>query len=93
MLQHELHSGRCGAAFMRDVTLRRDHERQLAAAASTDALTGLYTRRAFEDQATQALARARRSGHCLGLLFLDRHRKRTGRSLQSQGLSHDHEFT
>ena len=59
------------AAFMRDITERRHFEQRLAEAASTDALTGLPNRRSFEARAAAALARARRDGQRVALLFLD----------------------
>jgi len=56
---------------MRDVTERRELERRLAHQALHDELTGLPNRRAFLDRVEMAMARARRSGGLVALLFLD----------------------
>jgi diguanylate cyclase (GGDEF)-like protein len=79
-------------ASSRDVTERKDYERQLeearrklqvhqeslleanarlAALASHDGLTGLKTRRAFEERMVDELARIRRSSQPVSLLLLD----------------------
>ncbi len=56
---------------MRDVTEQREYERRLAHLALHDALTGLPNRRALLDRAETAIARAKRSGHLVAILFLD----------------------
>jgi diguanylate cyclase (GGDEF)-like protein/PAS domain S-box-containing protein len=55
----------------RDVTERREAESAIRRLAYTDHLTGLPNRVLLYDRATLALARARRSGERLGLLFMD----------------------
>jgi diguanylate cyclase (GGDEF)-like protein/PAS domain S-box-containing protein len=56
---------------LRDVGERRALEGQLRHRAFHDELTGLANRPLFEDRTTGALARARRSGQALAVLFLD----------------------
>jgi diguanylate cyclase (GGDEF)-like protein/PAS domain S-box-containing protein len=58
-------------AFMRDITERLEHERQLQTMALTDPLTGLANRRAFMDNLDQAHARAKRHGTRLAVLYAD----------------------
>jgi diguanylate cyclase (GGDEF)-like protein/PAS domain S-box-containing protein len=58
-------------AFLRDITVRLQHEAQLHELALTDALTGLANRRAFLDNLEQAHARARRHGTELAVLYAD----------------------
>src|SRR5690554_60141 len=55
------------AFVLRDAELRR----RLAVTATTDALTGLPNRRAFDEQAARALAAAERYGTTLALLIMD----------------------
>jgi diguanylate cyclase (GGDEF)-like protein/PAS domain S-box-containing protein len=55
----------------RDVTERREAESAIRRLAYTDHLTGLPNRVLLYDRATLALARARRSGERLALLFMD----------------------
>ncbi|MBC7699414.1 PAS domain S-box protein [Aquabacterium sp.] len=57
--------------FGTDVTDARLAQRNLLALASTDSLTGLPNRRAFEDMLDKAIARQHRSGRPLALAFLD----------------------
>jgi diguanylate cyclase (GGDEF)-like protein/PAS domain S-box-containing protein len=66
-------SGRVLGVFAaaRDVTAQRDAERQLVHRALHDELTGLPNRALLLDHLSAALARARRSGSVVGLLFLD----------------------
>jgi diguanylate cyclase (GGDEF)-like protein len=62
--------GTCAIAVME----RRFSDRQsrkLVVLASHDALTGLLNRRAFGERLEQAIARARRHGRRVGLIFLD----------------------
>jgi diguanylate cyclase (GGDEF)-like protein len=56
---------------LRDITERKQAERHLEHIAHHDALTGLPNRVLFADRMEQALARARRDGTLLGVLFLD----------------------
>jgi diguanylate cyclase (GGDEF)-like protein/PAS domain S-box-containing protein len=58
-------------AFLRDITVRLEHEAQLHEMALTDPLTGLANRRAFLDNLEQAHARARRHGSELAVLYAD----------------------
>ncbi|HEY0514593.1 MAG TPA: EAL domain-containing protein [Thermoanaerobaculia bacterium] len=55
----------------RDIRARKRAESQIAYQACHDALTGLPNRMLFNDRLTQALARARRHGGRLAVLFLD----------------------
>jgi diguanylate cyclase (GGDEF)-like protein/PAS domain S-box-containing protein len=54
-----------------DVTDLKQKQRQLDVLAREDALTGLPNRRSFEEHAREAMARSRRSGKPVCLLFLD----------------------
>jgi diguanylate cyclase (GGDEF)-like protein/PAS domain S-box-containing protein len=54
-----------------DVTELKQKQKQLDALAREDALTGLPNRRSFEEHARDAMARSRRSGVPVCLLFLD----------------------
>jgi len=47
------------------------YQQQLEHQTQTDALTGLYNRRAFEKRLTEEIERATRHGHSLSLLMLD----------------------
>ncbi|WP_159992501.1 diguanylate cyclase domain-containing protein [Roseomonas sp. 18066] len=58
-------------AVSRDVTERRLLEQRLAELASTDGLTGLANRRAFDDALQQEWRRSTRTGQPLSLLLLD----------------------
>ena len=55
----------------RDITERRDHERQLRQIASFDTVTSLPNRTLFVDRLSHALANAQRSQRMVALLFLD----------------------
>lgn len=56
---------------LRDVTERRELERQLTHRAFHDALTGLANRVLFQNRVEHAVARAGRDGTVVGVLFLD----------------------
>ena len=58
-------------AFMRDITDRLEHERQLRQMALTDALTGLANRRAFMENLVQAHAQFTAGGAQLTVLYAD----------------------
>ena len=55
----------------RDVTQRKNVERQLRSRADNDPLTGLPNRALFFDRLGRALAQARQSSSGVGVLFLD----------------------
>ena len=54
-----------------DVSPMKQAQRQLAELARSDSLTGLPNRRQFDEALNQALARGRRDGSSVGLLYLD----------------------
>ena len=56
---------------LRDVTEQRQLERELKYRAFHDALTGLPNRVLFQDRVARALARARRTGALVAVLFAD----------------------
>ncbi|MFV2020375.1 putative bifunctional diguanylate cyclase/phosphodiesterase [Micromonospora sp. LOL_023] len=56
---------------LRDVTERRRLERELTHRAFHDSLTGLANRVLFHDRVQQAVARAQRGNHTVGVLFID----------------------
>jgi PAS domain S-box-containing protein len=58
-------------AIFSDITLRKREEGELYELATHDALTGLPNRFFFSERFRHALARAKRAGHLVGLLFLD----------------------
>jgi diguanylate cyclase (GGDEF)-like protein len=54
-----------------DVTAFKQVERELDQLSRVDPLTGLPNRRQFDQRLSEALARARRSGRLLALMFMD----------------------
>ena len=58
-------------AVMRDMTEQKDLQDKLASLATTDGLTGLANRRAFDERLADEWARARRDGTQLSLLLID----------------------
>ncbi|WP_321816005.1 MULTISPECIES: EAL domain-containing protein [unclassified Paraburkholderia] len=65
--------GRCThyAAIFADITQRRETEERLSYLATHDALTGLANRTLFTERIALSLARARRSGKRVAVMFLD----------------------
>ncbi|PCJ20943.1 MAG: two-component system response regulator [Gammaproteobacteria bacterium] len=62
----------CGAVLaFQDITSRKKAERQLIQSAQYDSLTGLVNRNLFEKMLKLAIARAKRAGHLVSLMFLD----------------------
>ena len=57
--------------YMRDISERKKVTEQLVQLTQYDVLTGLANRSYFRDQLSLAMARAKRSGQLLALLFLD----------------------
>jgi diguanylate cyclase (GGDEF)-like protein/PAS domain S-box-containing protein len=58
-------------AFLHDISERHALQQRLARQSLEDELTGLANRRALYDQLAAAMARCRRSGKAMGVLFLD----------------------
>jgi len=58
-------------AIFSDITLRKREQQDLYDLATHDALTGLPNRFFFSERFRHAMARAKRAGHLVGLLFLD----------------------
>lgn len=58
-------------AFIFDITRIKEAERAMERLARHDGLTGLYNRMAFDERLPPALARARRAGAPVALLYLD----------------------
>jgi diguanylate cyclase (GGDEF)-like protein/PAS domain S-box-containing protein len=75
----------CFTATIRDLTDRKQAEKELARAAMYDKLTGLPNRTLLLDRVQQALARAHRSRGLFALMFLDCDRFK----LINDGLGHD----
>jgi diguanylate cyclase (GGDEF)-like protein/PAS domain S-box-containing protein len=69
---HDKNGGVIGAVMVaHDVTAARDLSERLARLALYDSLTELPNRTLFADRLDQALARARRTGRCAAVLFVD----------------------
>ena len=66
-----LGEGASAMCALRDVTEIREREEELSHQALHDSLTGLPNRRFTEEQLTLALARARRNGGGVGVVFID----------------------
>src|SRR5581483_8952448 len=64
-------------AILRDITERKQHEARLAYLATYDSLTGLPNRNLFRDRLQLAMARTRRNGKLLALMFMDIDRFKT----------------
>lgn len=58
-------------SFAHDISARKANEARLAFEALHDALTGLPNRRALFESLPAAQARVQRTGHAMGLLFID----------------------
>ncbi len=63
--------GRLYAVFLHDISQRKEAERRLETLAVTDTLTGLPNRRGLDTALAAALARARRQGWRIAVLFID----------------------
>jgi diguanylate cyclase (GGDEF)-like protein len=61
----------CASAFGVVYLVRRRHDRRLGYMAQYDQLTGLINRALFQDRLESALARARREGGLVTVMFLD----------------------
>lgn len=57
--------------FFHDISVRKSSEQRLLELASTDPLTGLANRAAFNSRLPEAMARSRRSLENMGLMYLD----------------------
>nr|MBC8445394.1 PAS domain S-box protein [Rhodospirillaceae bacterium] len=73
------------AAVLTDITKRKQDQERIYYQANYDALTDLPNRALFHDRLNQGLATMERSGHKLGLLFLDL----DGFKLVNDTLGHD----
>ena len=58
-------------AIFSDITLRKREEHELYDLATHDVLTGLPNRFFFSERFRHAMARAKRAGHLVGLLYVD----------------------
>ena len=61
----------CASVFGAVYLLRKRHDRRLGYMAQYDQLTGLINRALFQDRLDSALARARREGGLVTVMFLD----------------------
>lgn len=68
---HHTSEGQLITSIVRDVTERRDHEKQLEYQANHDALTGLPNRNLANDRLRQGIQQARRQHQRIALLFVD----------------------
>lgn len=57
--------------FFHDISVRKSSEQRLLELASTDSLTGLANRAAFNARLPEAMARCRRTQEVMGLMYLD----------------------
>lgn len=64
-------NGQLFCAFLTDITERKRLQAFLLAQALRDPLTGLPNRRALNDRLPEAIARAKRSGQAMAVLFMD----------------------
>lgn len=64
-------NGQLFCAFLTDITERKRLQAFLLAQALRDPLTGLPNRRALQERLPEAIARAKRSGQALAVLFVD----------------------
>jgi diguanylate cyclase (GGDEF)-like protein/PAS domain S-box-containing protein len=85
VVANQLRGAACFTATIRDLTDRKQAEKELARAAMYDKLTGLPNRTLLLDRVQQALARACRSRGLFALMFLDIDRFK----LINDGLGHD----
>lgn len=67
--EDDLPTGVC--VMINDITALKQVENQLRILARFDTLTGLPNRHQFDEKLTEAIARSRRSGHPIALMFLD----------------------
>lgn len=85
IVANALRGSMCFTATIRDLTDRKQAEKELAHAAMYDRLTGLPNRTLLLDRVQQALSRARRGRGFFTLMFLDFDRFK----LVNDGLGHD----
>ncbi len=64
-------AARLNLAHTREIAVRAQNEERLSRMANYDSLTGLPNRSLFRDRLQHAMARARRTGQPLALMFLD----------------------
>lgn len=70
---HRRAEGTLFYSIIRDITAERQRERELAYLATHDPLTGLANRLSLTDRLELEIARARRHGHSLAVLYMDLH--------------------
>jgi diguanylate cyclase (GGDEF)-like protein/PAS domain S-box-containing protein len=73
ILTHKAPDGRCSflSIIMRDISVQKRHEAQLAHLAHHDPLTGLFNRHRFQEELKSRLAQLRRYGTRGAILYLD----------------------